>query len=58
MVDRQRLQPRGFPLPAGPHAVLVLHPDYKPLPRKVTIQPGTATRLVLDLKEKAIRKEP
>jgi serine/threonine-protein kinase len=49
---------REVGLPAGTHAVLVLHPDYKPLPRKVTIVPGTVTRLVLDLKEKAVRRLP
>jgi serine/threonine-protein kinase len=45
-------------LPVGPHAVLILHPDYKPLPRKITIQSGVSTRVVVDLNEKGIRKQP
>jgi hypothetical protein len=44
-------------LPAGPHAILIVHPDYKPLPRKVTILPGVSTRVVVDLNEKGIRKQ-
>jgi serine/threonine-protein kinase len=49
---------REVALAAGPHAVLILHPEYKPLPRKVTILPGAVTRLIVDLKEKGIRQQP
>jgi serine/threonine protein kinase len=49
---------RELPLAAGPHAVRVLHPDYEPLQRKVTIREGAVTTLVLDLAEKGIRKGP
>jgi serine/threonine-protein kinase len=44
------------PLAPGPHAVRIVHPDYKPLQRKVNIQAGLTERLVLDLSEKAIRR--
>jgi hypothetical protein len=49
---------REVALAAGPHAVLILHPEYKPLPRKVTILPGVVTRLIVDLKEKGIGQQP
>jgi serine/threonine-protein kinase len=52
-----RLSMRDLTLEAGPHTVRVVHPDYEPLQRKVTVRPGAATQLVLDLAEKAIRKE-
>jgi eukaryotic-like serine/threonine-protein kinase len=61
MVDGMALgtvQLRDVPLAAGAHSVRVVHPDYQPLQRKVTIQPGTTVRLVLDLSEKGIRKTP
>jgi eukaryotic-like serine/threonine-protein kinase len=45
---------REVPLAPGPHAVRVLHPDYKPLQRKVVIDAGRTERLVLDLGEKGI----
>ena len=49
---------REIPLAAGPHTVRVLHPDYQPLNRKVAIQPGAVSELLLDLAEKGIRKNP
>ena len=45
---------RDIALPPGPHTVRVLHPDYKPLQRKVTIEPELTQRLVLDLRLKAV----
>ncbi|HVR71356.1 MAG TPA: protein kinase [Vicinamibacteria bacterium] len=42
-------------LPPGTHVVRILHPDYKPLQRIVTIDPGVTLDLALDLAEKAIR---
>jgi serine/threonine protein kinase len=47
---------REMPLSAGAHVVRILHPDFKPLQRKIAIQPGATERVVLDLAEKAIRK--
>ena len=47
---------REIPLSAGPHAVRILHPDYEPLQRKLTILAGVTQKLVLDLSEKGIRK--
>jgi hypothetical protein len=52
------VQLREVPLPAGAHTVRILHPDYQPLQRKVTIEAGTVYPLVIDLSEKGIRKAP
>ena len=51
-----RLSARELTLEAGPHTLRVLHPDYEPLQRKVTVRPGAVTQLELDLAEKAIRR--
>jgi serine/threonine-protein kinase len=45
---------RELSLAAGAHAVRIVHPDYKPLQRKVTIEVGLTERLVVDLGEKGI----
>jgi hypothetical protein len=51
-----RVSLREIPLSAGPHVVRILHPDYEPLQRKITIRPGVSQKLVLDLSEKGIPK--
>jgi serine/threonine-protein kinase len=38
-----------FPLPTGPHQVLLRHPDYVPFPRRVVIAPGETLVLRVDL---------
>lgn len=43
-------------LSAGPHVVRLLHPDYQPLQRKVTIRPGETQRLIVDLALDALPK--
>ncbi|HEX9187396.1 MAG TPA: PEGA domain-containing protein [Vicinamibacteria bacterium] len=54
--------PRGqtplarIPLPPGPHAVLLTHPDYQPWPRRVTIEPGQTLRLSVELATDAVRR--
>ncbi len=54
--------PRGqtplgrVPLPPGPHAVLLTHPDYQPYPRRVTIRPGQTFRLTVDLATDGVRR--
>ncbi len=54
--------PRGqtplarIPLPPGPHAVLLTHPDYQPYPRRVTIRPGETFRLTIDLATDGVRR--
>jgi hypothetical protein len=48
---------QAIDLAPGPHTVRVLHPDYKPLQRIVTVPPGGTFDLVLDLAEKGIRLE-
>lgn len=47
---------RELPLVPGTYVVRILHPDYKPLQRKVTVQAGRTERFVLDLTEKGVRK--
>jgi hypothetical protein len=49
---------REVALTPGRHVVRILHRDYLPLQRKVTINSGIETRLVLDLAEKGIRRDP
>jgi len=51
-----RVSMRELTLAPGPHVVRVLHPDYEPIQRKLTIRAGVASKLVLDLAEKGIRK--
>lgn len=36
-------------LAAGDHTVRLVHPDFQPLQRKITIRPGDAARLIVDL---------
>jgi len=54
--------PRGqtplarLPLPPGPHAVLLTHPDYLPWPRRVTIEAGRTLRLSVDLATDGVRR--
>jgi hypothetical protein len=45
-------------LPAGPHQVLLTHPDYRPYPRRITVQPGETLRLVVDLPTDGVRRRP
>ena len=54
--------PRGqtplgrIPLPPGPHAVLLAHPDYQPYPRRVTIRPAETFRLTVDFATDGVRR--
>jgi serine/threonine protein kinase len=43
------------PLPAGTHTARLIHPDFQPLVRKVTIRPGETTPLRIDLRLDGIR---
>jgi len=45
---------RRISLAAGPHVVRLLHPDYQPLQRKITIKPGETLTLSIDLAEDAV----
>jgi serine/threonine-protein kinase len=49
---------KALPLPPGPHAVLLTHPDYKPYPRRVTIRTGETFRLEVDLRSDGVRRVP
>jgi hypothetical protein len=48
---------RRIPLAAGPHVVRLLHPDYQPLQRKLTIKAGETLTLSVDLAEDAVPKK-
>jgi serine/threonine-protein kinase len=47
---------REIPLLPGRHVVRIVHPEYQPLQRVVTISAGIETPLVIDLREKGIPK--
>jgi len=47
---------RELTLAPGRHVVRILHPEYEPLQRVVTVRAGIDTSLVIDLREKGIRK--
>lgn len=49
---------RETTLPAGGHVVRILHRDYEPLQRKVTVRAGETTKLVIDLRDKGIPRRP
>jgi len=53
---RGRHSSARFSLEPGPHVVVLTHPEYQPLRRKVTVLPGATERLVVDLSEEAVRK--
>jgi hypothetical protein len=48
---------RRIPLPPGPHVVRLVHPDYEPVQRRVTIPPGETLELTVDLPEEAVPKK-
>ena len=50
--------PPGGPLTLAPgeHRIRLLHPDYKPLLRKLTIRAGETLRLDVDLTQEAFPK--
>jgi serine/threonine protein kinase len=48
----------GIPLQAGPHVVILTHPEYQPYTRRVTIRPGERSRLVVDLSTEGVRRAP
>ncbi len=47
---------RPLSLAPGSHSVVLTHPQYKPLHKKVTIQPDRVTRLEVDLSWEAFKK--
>jgi serine/threonine-protein kinase len=47
---------RELTLAPGRHVVRILHPEYEPLQRVVTVRAGIESQLVIDLREKGIRK--
>ncbi len=49
---------RDLTLEAGSHSLEVRHPDYLPLPRRVTIRAAETLTLLIDLQEKGIPKVP
>ncbi len=45
-----------IPLAPGVHDVLLIHPDFRPFPRRVTIRAGETHRLVVDLTSDGVRR--
>jgi len=52
-----RLKSEKLPLGPGAHTVRLVHPDYQPLQRKVTILPGETMKLVIEMAEDAVPKK-
>ncbi len=52
-----RVSSSKLPLKVGSHTVVLSHPEYQPLQRRVTVVPGETVRLIVDLSEEAIRKK-
>jgi hypothetical protein len=44
-------------LEAGKHDLVLTHPEYLPVRRKVTITPGRVARVDVDLAQDAVRKQ-
>jgi hypothetical protein len=42
---------------AGRHDLVLTHPEYEPVRRKVTITAGTLARIDVDLSQDAVRKQ-
>jgi serine/threonine-protein kinase len=47
-----------IPLKSGVHTVVVQHPSYEPIERKVTIRAGQTERMVVDFAAQGTRKQP
>jgi serine/threonine protein kinase len=47
---------RELRLAPGEYAVRIVHPEYHPLQRKMTVRAGTTTELVLDLSDKGVKR--
>jgi hypothetical protein len=47
-----------IPLRAGVHSVVIQHPSYEPIERKVTIRAGHTARIVVDFPAQGTRKQP
>ena len=47
-----------IPLRSGVHTVVVQHPSYEPIERKVTIRAGQTERIVVDFPTQGSRKQP
>lgn len=47
---------RRIALRPGAHEVVLVHPDYRPFQRKVTIRPGQTFRLDFDFATEGVRR--
>jgi eukaryotic-like serine/threonine-protein kinase len=47
---------RELRLAPGEYQVRIVHPDYQPLQRKMTVRVGTTSELVIDLSDKGVKK--
>ena len=50
------LSARELRLAPGDYSVRIVHPQYLPLQRKMTVRAGTTTDLVIDLSDKGVRR--
>ena len=55
-IKRGRTPLNPVVLAAGPHAVVLVHPDYQPLRRVITIKSGELSTLSIDMRDEALRK--
>jgi serine/threonine-protein kinase len=55
-VKHGRTPLRSVSVGAGLHAVVLVHPDYQPLRRVVTVKSGELTILNIDMRDEALRK--
>jgi serine/threonine protein kinase len=47
---------RELRLAPGDYTVRIVHPEYQPLQRKMTVRAGTTTELVMDLSDKGVKR--
>ena len=47
---------RELRLAPGEYSVRIVHPEYQPLHRKMTVRAGTMTELVIDLSDKGVKR--
>ena len=47
---------KPFSLPDGPHTLRLVHPDYHPLQKRVSVRAGETFRLEVDFKQEGFPK--
>jgi hypothetical protein len=49
---------RKIPLSPGTHVVQLVHPEYQPLQRRITLRAGQTVSLSVDLPQEGVRRAP